>query len=442
VRGCPRRSQPIDGSFRIRPEVTRSGSRILVAHPSKHAYAYEVAVTLQERRQLLRFVTGIYDVPDCWLRRATNLASGIGGRDRFERLWSKRRHAAIDPANVTTLPMSELLSRSVGRWRVIQRLTARRSGYLFVNWSFDRAVARALLAGRFRPDAVYAFVGAARHTFAAARRLGIRTILDVPIVLSAIGTMVEECRILDLPVEQRSISQNHLELELQTADWIIAPSAAVVDSIRAIGYRSGVSEVPFGANLDVFRPGTEKNGHFRVVYAGRVEMRKGVHHLVQAWREAGIPGELLLAGSVDESEFVHRLRRQYTDSVRELGNLTESELANVFAAADVFAMPSLAEGSAVVTYEALAAGLPCVVTHETGSVVRDGREGFIVPTRSPAVLAARLRQLYEDRASLHRMAVAARARAEEFSWATYHDRLFAAIESALASTRAIHSATV
>ena len=49
------------------------------------------------------------------------------------------------------------------------------------------------------------------------------------------------------------------------------------------------------------------------------------------------------------------------------------------AAADVFVFPSLFEGSAVVTYEALACGLPSVVTPSAGSVVRDGAEGFLVP---------------------------------------------------------------
>ena len=49
------------------------------------------------------------------------------------------------------------------------------------------------------------------------------------------------------------------------------------------------------------------------------------------------------------------------------------------AAADVFVFPSLFEGSAVVTYEALACGLPSIVTPNAGSVVRDGVDGFHVP---------------------------------------------------------------
>ena len=72
--------------------------------------------------------------------------------------------------------------------------------------------------------------------------------------------------------------------------------------------------------------------------------------------------------------------------------------------ADVFVFPSLFEGSAVVTYEALASGLPSVVTAEAGSVVRDGVEGFVVGARDVAALAARMETLGRDRELRARMA--------------------------------------
>ena len=127
-----------------------ANARVLLAHPSKHAYAYEVAVALQQHGQLLRFLTGIYDTPDSWLRKATSLASRITGHRQMERLWSKRKHPAIDAGRVTSWPLAELLSRTIGRLGPVQALTSGRSGYLFVNWYFDRAVARALHAGRYR----------------------------------------------------------------------------------------------------------------------------------------------------------------------------------------------------------------------------------------------------------------------------------------------------
>ncbi len=63
------------------------------------------------------------------------------------------------------------------------------------------------------------------------------------------------------------------------------------------------------------------------------------------------------------------------------------------AAADVFVFPSLFEGSAVVTYEALACGLPSIVTAEAGSVVRHGLEGLVVPARDVEALAEAMERL-------------------------------------------------
>jgi alpha-maltose-1-phosphate synthase len=89
--------------------------------------------------------------------------------------------------------------------------------------------------------------------------------------------------------------------------------------------------------------------------------------------------------------------------------------------------PSLFEGSAVVTYEALASGLPCVVTAEAGSVVRDGLEGFVVGARDVAALAARMGALGRDRDLRARMAGAARARALAFDWPRYHRAIVAVV---------------
>jgi glycosyltransferase involved in cell wall biosynthesis len=93
------------------------------------------------------------------------------------------------------------------------------------------------------------------------------------------------------------------------------------------------------------------------------------------------------------------------------------------AAADVFVFPSLFEGSAVVTYEALACGLPSVVTPNAGSVVRDGIEGFLVTPRDVETLAQRMERLGNDPELRARMAAGARTRALAFDWPRYHASL-------------------
>jgi glycosyltransferase involved in cell wall biosynthesis len=76
-----------------------------------------------------------------------------------------------------------------------------------------------------------------------------------------------------------------------------------------------------------------------------------------------------------------------------------------------------------VIYEALACGLPCIVSDRAGSAVRDGVEGFVVPVGDVAMLADRIGRLRDDEALRRRMSLAARRRAERFSWPEFYRRV-------------------
>jgi glycosyltransferase involved in cell wall biosynthesis len=95
----------------------------------------------------------------------------------------------------------------------------------------------------------------------------------------------------------------------------------------------------------------------------------------------------------------------------------------IFESADAFVFPSLHEGSALATYEALASGLPVITTENAGSVVRDGVEGFVVPIRDVAALKEKILTLYQDAELRREMGVRARERAEQFTWEEYRARL-------------------
>jgi glycosyltransferase involved in cell wall biosynthesis len=90
--------------------------------------------------------------------------------------------------------------------------------------------------------------------------------------------------------------------------------------------------------------------------------------------------------------------------------------------------PSIEEGSALVTYEALASGLPVVATPNAGSVVQDGVQGFIVEAQNPPALGTRLDQLRADACLRRAMGAAARRLAEGFPWAGYGQRLLEAYQ--------------
>jgi glycosyltransferase involved in cell wall biosynthesis len=114
-----------------------------------------------------------------------------------------------------------------------------------------------------------------------------------------------------------------------------------------------------------------------------------------------------------------------------VGQVPREVVRSEFAQADVFALPTLAEGSALAHLEALACGLPVVTTANAGSRVRDGEDGFVVPLRDASALADRLEQLVRDRQLRESMSQAARTHAEELSWSHFGELLVGATRAAM-----------
>jgi glycosyltransferase involved in cell wall biosynthesis len=115
--------------------------------------------------------------------------------------------------------------------------------------------------------------------------------------------------------------------------------------------------------------------------------------------------------------------------VQVLGPIPRSEIVDQFAWADVFLLPSICEGSATVTYEALACGLPVVCTPNTGSVVRDGVDWFIVPVRDVGAIVGNLETLACRPGLRLTMSRRAKARAADFTLQKYGQRLIESLET-------------
>jgi glycosyltransferase involved in cell wall biosynthesis len=212
-------------------------------------------------------------------------------------------------------------------------------------------------------------------------------------------------------------------------DWYLCPSEAVRnDLVTHWGVkRERAVVVPYGVDAQwLERKPSPTQG--RVLFVGTADLRKGIHYLAMAAEKlAGRGGvyEFRIAGNVQPSV----ARQSVCRHLEFLGRVPRDRIAEEFAAADVFVLPSLAEGSAEASYEALASGVPVITTGASGSVVRDGVEGRIVPERDPASVAAAIEELVEDRTKRERMSAAARKRAMEFTWEKYGERLIATLKS-------------
>ena len=185
--------------------------------------------------------------------------------------------------------------------------------------------------------------------------------------------------------------------DIELADRILVPSNHIAETLVRHGTdRERIAVVPYAADTLRFVPDSMKQHgpSCTFLFAGGITQRKGIKYLLEAWRLVRRPGwRLQLVGALPRDP---RPLAKYLDEVELLGRVGHAEMPARLAAADVFVFPSLFEGSAVVTYEALACGLPSIVTPSAGSVVRDGIDGFIVPPRDVTALADRMERLGLD----------------------------------------------
>ena len=121
--------------------------------------------------------------------------------------------------------------------------------------------------------------------------------------------------------------------------------------------------------------------------------------------------------------------KPYMGKATFLGHISRQDVLEQYAWADVLVMPSVSEGSATVTYEALASGLPLIVTWNSGAWVKEGYNGFVIPVRDSQALAERLQQLCQNPNLVHEMSRAAAASATHFSWAAYERRLLKVVDA-------------
>jgi len=212
--------------------------------------------------------------------------------------------------------------------------------------------------------------------------------------------------------------------ELDAADYVFTISAAA----RSTYARYGVPDSKLvtlpgrGADTRVLCPADRRrSGTFRALYVGVVSFGKGIAYLLEAWRQLRWPdAELHLVGGIDRDFRPLLARYQGLAGLHLSGHLPDP--LSSYQHADIFVFPSLDEGAAKVTYEAMACGLPVITTAAAISEVRDGVEGFVVPVRDADALAQRLDQLRADDRLRRAMGQAARARAEAFTWEAYGRR--------------------
>jgi starch synthase len=218
------------------------------------------------------------------------------------------------------------------------------------------------------------------------------------------------------------------------ADAITVPSTVVRRSFLQMGVApEKVHIIPYGVRLDRFAPSASPPADsFEVLFAGQISLRKGVPYLLEAFARVRHPRKRLALVGVMQDEMRALLPKLPTENVTFTGSIPQPELAARMSRSHVLALASVEEGLALVQGQALACGCPVIATTATGAedLFTDGVEGFIVPDRDTAALAARLQQLADDPVLRERMSAAALERVNALGgWDRYGDQWDALLHS-------------
>lgn len=300
-------------------------------------------------------------------------------------------------------------------------------------------------------DVVHLWPLAPGLTAAEARARGIAAVREAPNTHTrhAWDVVSAEVERLGLTGADRTAhTENVGHLAMEQAEWdaatgVLAPSDAVADSFIARGFDPGrVFRHRYG-----YRPGTRRatarsdaRRPLRAVYVGLVEPRKGLHHGLDAWlsSSASDDGTFTVVGNVLPGYAAHLGDRLAHRSVRVVG--FRDDVPAVLAASDVLVLPTLEEGSALVTYEAQAMGAVPLVSTAAGAVLVDGVHGLLHRPGDVAALSAQFDLLAADRSQLARLSGNALAHADELTWDAAAQRLVEAYRAAAAVVEGVRDA--
>lgn len=260
------------------------------------------------------------------------------------------------------------------------------------------------------------------------KRKGIPVVLDVPIAPAAyVARLQKEGRYLHGRI---FAEQDRMEREaFALADLLVVPSEFVMEELERIGVaRARMRLVPFGVDFPPLhaRGGSlvadgssgTSNG-IEWVMLGNVNYRKGVAELLNAFSDPVFASDRLhLCGRVNPE--VKGLLDIAGPNIITPGFVSPSEYLK---RCHVFVMPSWMEGSSKAVFEAMAMGLPCIVSKSTGSVVRDGLDGYIIDAGDVNALKSAMLRFKQVPQQIRSMGKNARQRASEFSWDRYADRV-------------------
>jgi glycosyltransferase involved in cell wall biosynthesis len=302
----------------------------------------------------------------------------------------------------------------------------------------DRIVARAIEKINIEFDVVHTWPGCSERTLRSARRTGALAVREAPNTHTdnAYSVVEREHERLGVPLSgshARNPARLRRELrEYEAADLILAPSELAIETFVARGVpasKLALKAYGFDPKRFAMDPERQRGELVTFTFIGRCEPRKGLHLALEAWKKSGV---------AETTRFV--ILGEFAPGYRKIlaGDLEHPniemcgfvpDLRPVYAATDVLVLPSIEEGSSLVTYDAQGAGCALLVSRAAGARMTPGVEGLVHEPGDVETLAEQMRELATDAGTRACMQRAAHRNAPTLTWDNATRELLATFEA-------------
>lgn len=413
--------------------TTRLQKNIAVAQlGARHHYA--IPSLLNQQGALRRFYTDFYLSNRSIVDFVKYLSIG-------KTLESVKTIKSLISRQEPTIP-GELITafRGIGiAYAVSLRLARTIDQKISVGLFFARAFARKVAdSGLSNIDTIYGMNLSSYEFFRKARANGISCVLEQISAPRATEIALISRMSSDFPewpeeepsyIANQSIADRERE-EWANADLIISGSQFVRNELIRHGVNPTMCRVVpyFSAfSRDYKSPERSRALPLKIAFVGNVSLKKGIGYLFRALDS--INSKNIYTRAIGPINVCEKARKTMAARIEFRGHVHWQDIRKEYNWADVFVFPSICEGSAQVTYEALSQSLPVITTPNAGSIVRDGIEGFIVPAFDSETLAARIEFIMRNPSLRKEMSVHALNRSFEFGLERYGTQLMTELAS-------------
>ena len=408
--------------------------KIIVAHPGRQ-HSFRLASALKKNDMLLYYVTTIYNKDSSLFMK---IIKKFLSKDNLKRA-NGRKNPDLDDNDVKQYCLfGGLIEAFLARvdkthyiYRIMQRYDAKRLG-----------IKVAKLAIKENADAVIMYDSNAREGFEYLKKKApnIVRILDVsiasrPYMKEIYQKEIEASGNTDLQRENQYMwNYKHIQAsqqEIDNSQYFLSASSFVKESLKYCGAdENSIKIVPYGANVssNIKRSPIPSGKTIEILFVGQVIYRKGISYLLEAVAELDNV-HLTVTGAYNSNDW---FVKKYSDNpkITFTGLVTFDRMQKIYEQANIFVIPSFAEGMAQVGIEAMACGLPIICTHNSGvsDLVEDGETGFIIPCGDKEAIKTKLQWFAENPQRIVKMGKEAQLVAKNYSWPEYEKKVVQVIK--------------